>query len=568
MRNRHTLLAAMLLLAGSAPAAGPVSGPLVVSERWPQATNLQNWVRDIMRIEGLANASETAQGKAFFEWVRLYCRMAVGGMIQAHEGAYAKEQYVLDAHKNLFVYGWGYCDTCSRIADAAWSEYKRDNSAAERVVVQNEGAGFHTLYRLRMDGQHGAFDPRYGYYLVDRDNPEARVLDWAEVGNDENILRNKSFQHRSQPFFEYFGKEWTKTLNLRPSYFKDQREWEANGSPLECVFGNGQYQMGTPFHDMDFRLPKGTVIERHWDNSARKFYRPVSPRANRELPFLPAGRFYRVTDTMFDGNWPKHDPNYERAKAYLVTIPKGEGYDAEMEGGKSIGQAWGVMTYQAPLAAEDLDVLAPGSTLEHAPSAPYLRPRDVAAGGSAIFDFYSPYILVDGRLDAEVAGDAALEMRTLEAKPRMASQPDVWSEWQRLPVNGDGVHIELGRPRFNGRDVSIHGVYRFQVRLSVPRRAGRAAPAGLNSLALRLSFEAGIMSLPQIFSGKNTVRFQVRDAEALRGPIQVAYRYQTAHGPQTHRKTLERGDFTGNIATYEINTPGLLRCDSVTISYQ
>ena len=226
------------------------------------------------------------------------------------------------------------------------------------------------------------------------------------------------------------------------------------------------------------------------------------------------------------------------------------------------------MTYQAPLAAEDLDVLAPGSTLEHAPSAPYLRPRDVAAGGSAIFDFYSPYILVDGRLDAEVAGDAALEMRTLEAKPRMASQPDVWSEWQRLPVNGDGVHIELGRPRFNGRDVSIHGVYRFQVRLSVPRRAGRAAPAGLNSLALRLSFEAGIMSLPQIFSGKNTVRFQVRDAEALRGPIQVAYRYQTAHGPQTHRKTLERGDFTGNIATYEINTPGLLRCDSVTISYQ
>lgn len=570
MRNRsRTFLAAMLFSAAAAAGAEPVvSGALVVSERWPQATDLRTWVRDILRLEGLENASETAQGKAFFEWVRLYCRMAVGGMIQAHEGPYAKEQYVTDAHKNLFVYGWGYCDTCSRIADAAWSEYKRDNGAAERVVVQHEDGGFHTLYRLRLDGHYGAFDPRYGYYLIERDTADARVLDWADVGNDANIRKNQAFRHRSRPFFEYFGKEWERALLLQPAYFKDQKEWEAKGSPHECVFGDGQYQMGTQFHNMDFRLPKGTVVERHWDNTARKFYHPASPRANRELPFLPSGRFYRVTETMFDGNWPKFDPNYKRVKPYLATIPKGEGYDAAMEGGQSIGQAWGVLTYQPQLEAGIPDALAPGSTLQHAPSAPYLRPSRINDGGSAIFDFYSPYILVDGTLDAAVAGDVTLEIRTLEAKTRSAAQPDVWSEWQALPGSKGKLHVELGRPRFNGKDVSIHGVYRFQVRVSVSEGAARTAPAGLHSLTLRAWFETGMMALPQIFAGKNTIHFQLRDADALRGPVEVAYRYQTAAGPQTYRKTIQRSDFSGNKATFEIDAPGLLRCDTVTVSYR
>ncbi|MBX5497214.1 MAG: hypothetical protein IRZ15_17900, partial [Bryobacteraceae bacterium] len=112
MSVRTVLSFAVALVAAGALSAQPrvPSGPLVISERWPRATDLRSWVADVMRIEGLENATETAKGKAFFEWLRLYCRMAVGGMIQAYEGEYGREQYVLDAHKNLFVYGWGYCD--------------------------------------------------------------------------------------------------------------------------------------------------------------------------------------------------------------------------------------------------------------------------------------------------------------------------------------------------------------------------------------------------------------------------------------------------------------------------
>jgi hypothetical protein len=41
-----------------------VSGPLVVSENWPECTSLQTWMRDIMRLEKVENGSETAQANA------------------------------------------------------------------------------------------------------------------------------------------------------------------------------------------------------------------------------------------------------------------------------------------------------------------------------------------------------------------------------------------------------------------------------------------------------------------------------------------------------------------------
>ena len=403
--------------------------------------------------------------------LRLFSRMAVGGMIQPYEGAYGREAYVTDAHKTLFVYGWGYCDTTSRIAEAAWKEYKKNNRAAERVSCSTMTAAFIRCTVYYSTDIMGLY-PRYGYYLIDHDSPDARILDWAEVGVARNILRNQQFSHRSRPFFEIFGLEWKRALLLKPVYFDSQQAWEKAGSPKESVFGNSQYKMGTHFHDMDFRLPKGTEIERLWDNSARKFYVPASKQAQRELPFLPAGRFYRVTDASVDGNWPKYDPNYKKSKPYLARVPDNEGYSPELAGKLSIGQAWGRIRYAPDLRDTDsVEALAPGSTLVHSDAPPYLRPAHLKGGGQAIFDFYSPYVLVDGTLKVDLTGeDVKLELRTLADKVASEGQPDVWSVWQTLPSR-PGTAIELGRSRYNGTDVSIHGSYHFQLRISVPPNA-------------------------------------------------------------------------------------------------
>ena len=80
--------------------AQAVAGPLLTNDRWPRATTLEEWTADVLRIEGAEDASETEQAKVLFRWLRLFNRMATGGMIQAFEGEHGAEQYVLDVHKN------------------------------------------------------------------------------------------------------------------------------------------------------------------------------------------------------------------------------------------------------------------------------------------------------------------------------------------------------------------------------------------------------------------------------------------------------------------------------------
>lgn len=569
MRKATLFLFAALLAAPALSQVQPartahVDGVSLRNHRWPRSTTLTEWTADVLRISGTDKQNETAQGKAFFEWLRLFSRMAVGGMIQSFEGPYGKETPVLDAHKQLFVYGWGFCDTSSRIAEAAWREYKRDPKSAERVITQHEDLGYHTMYRLRMDGRYGAFDPRYGYYLIERDAPDARVLDWREVHGQ--FLANQNYRHRSRPFFEFRGKEWDRALLIQPGWFDSEAAYRAAGSPIETVFGDSQYKMGTAFHDMGFTLKRGTTITRYWDNSARKFYVPAGKHTQREMPFLASGRFYRVTDKSHGGNWPAHDPNYLRAKPYIVTIPADEGYPADLAGGQTIGQAYGTLDYRPDLAGKThLDSIEPGASLVHSASAPHLRPAQITAGGEAVIDVRSPFVLVGGTLSSELIGDAQLEIRTLAPKTRMASQPDQWSDWQPL-VSGPGPKAaELGRPRFNGRDQSIHGLYRFQIRVSVKPNPARTSPAGLKSIALKLDFENGIMSIPPLFEGSNTL--SLRAARAPAAPVTVSYAYQTATGAKTTQKTLSPSAFSNGEALFTLNAIGLTRCNSVSIAY-
>jgi len=564
--KRWTWLAVLALGAAAFGQTRPVEGTVLSNDAWPRATRLSEWTSDVMRISGVERASETAQGKAFFEWLRLFSRMAVGGMIQSFEGEYGKERSVMDGHKQLFVYGWGFCDTSSRIAEAAWQEYKRDALAGERVITQHADGGYHTMYRLRMDGRYGAFDPRYGYYLVERDAPDARVLDWSELNG--KFIINRSYKHRSRPFFEIGRVEWDRALLIQPGYFKSEAAWRAAGAPIENVFGDGAYKMGTAYHEMSFTLKRGMTVTRYWDNSARKYYVPAGAHTKREWPFLASGRFYRVTENSHGGNWPRYDPNHARAKAYLSAVPMGEGYPEELAGSRSIGQAYGVIEYKPKLEnAVYLDAVEAGATLVHAKTAPYLRPKQATDGGEAVFDVRSPFVLVDGTLSTVVAGGAEISIRTLAPKTRNASEPDQWSAWQPLYTAEGAREVELGSARFNGRDVSIHGAYRFQVRVKVNKDAGRKTAAGLSALSLKLYFENGIMSIPPLFEGKNTLRLRVADAAALSGPVTVTYRYATAGGEKTSQRALGRADFKNGEAAYALEAAGLTRCNSVSISY-
>jgi len=229
------------------------------------------------------------------------------------------------------------------------------------------------------------------------------------------------------------------------------------------------------------------------------------------------------------------------------------------------------MTYEPDWKnPEFLKVSAIETDLSHQTSSPYLRPSNRTSGGSATFDFYSPYVLVSGVLTGEWVGSKEdgfrIELRTLEPKATGLRQPDVWSPWQTLSSGAGAFQILLGKERFNGKDISLHGTYRFQLRFSVAPNA-RKVEVGLNSLKLETAFENGIMSIPRITAGKNSIRLKVADAARVKGPMEIVYRYQASSGETQHRQVIQPQDFAGNVAKYSFDAPGLTRCNSVLVSY-
>jgi len=514
-----------------------LKGPLMVSDRWPECTDLFTWSRDIFRLDGVTDSSERDRAISFFNWLRLYNRLCegAGGMAHAFEGAWGEEKSVRDLHKHLFVYGWGFCDT-----------------------------------------HFGAFDARYGYYLLEKDTPDARILDWEGVGDDRNVWANMKYTNRCRPFFEFPEKELERALWVKPKkVFESEAAWRAAGTEPEVVFRNRQYRMGTKFHDMRFSLPRGTTIERWWDNRMKKWY---VPEKNKDM-FLPEGRFYRVGASMVGGDGEKNDPNWKYMKPYLTRVPEGLGYPKYLEGDLSLGQAWGKISYNPVLSRGDQEELKlTGSGLETYPVSPYIRPSADTGEGEWILEFYSPYILVDGFISGELTGgkndQLEIAFRSQVPKNRDISQDNQWLPWKTLASKPGRFLITLDRADAAEGESSFHSTYRWQLRIRLtsstkrPDSAEEAAPAGVSDLDVVTYFETGIMSIPQIFDGENTVRFKVDDPAQVKGDLRVKYVWDTAEGEQSHEKLLSpRLFFKDNEAVYRIEAPGLERCKALIISY-
>ena len=167
---------------------------------------------------------------------------------------------------------------------------------------------------------------------------------------DSIILRNEQYANRCQPFFEYAVTERPYTMALEKEYFDSEQQWEAAGGGDNQPYASAKHRMGAALHDMGWKLPRGMKIERYWNNKAQKFHNALKTVGRPKDKVYPSGRFFRVTDKMFDSNYEKNDPNFKRMEAYLETVPQDEGYPEEMAGGRTIGQAWGSMEYVAPLS--------------------------------------------------------------------------------------------------------------------------------------------------------------------------------------------------------------------------
>ena len=569
---RRLVVTLILILLMQAGTLAKVEGPLVVSDKWPECTDLMTWANDIFRIDGVSEGSDRDKAVIFHNWLRLFNRLCegVGGMAHAFEGAYGKEGFLHDAHKHLFVYGWGYCSTHALVAEALWQELMGDPLAADRVICMHDNGGFHTMHRLRMDGYFGAFDARYGYYLLESDSPDARILDWDGVGNDDNVWANMRYENRARPFVEFPQKEFDRVLWVKPKkIFEDQEAWEAAGREPEVVFRDRKYKMGTKFHNMDFSLLRGTTIERYWDNSAKKWY---VPKMKKDM-FLSEGRFYRIGSTMVGGDGERNDPNLKYIEPYYTRVPARVGYPGYLENDLSLGQAWGRIKYEPELSRGDLsEALLEGSGLATALQKPFIRPSQEGGAGEWLLEFVSPYILVDGFIRGELLGSDgdAVEVAFRSQVPKRfdLSEAEQWNPWKVLASKPGAFRVGLDRTDSAEGSSSFHGTYRYQVRLRF-KAASSASQVGLADFGIVSFFETGIMSIPQIFEGENTIRFKVRDASEVKSDIFVKYVWEDKNGlkDSNTKRLYPELFFKDNEAVYTIVAPRLWRCNSLEIAY-
>lgn len=559
--RKAVLCAALLavLCIVTAARGGEVTGPLVVSDNWPQCTDIKTWADDVLRIEGKTSATDREKALTLYYWTRLFVMSPKNGN-EPYEGDYGNEQWQFDRHKVFFVWGGGDCGFQSAAHEAVWCYYNNDNTVARNIRYQAAG---HVMCEVQYDSTWHAYDPLNGVFFLAEDTPTAHILSFAEIAPEDQLLRdNETYVNRCRPFFERVRSwdppsERSDLLDIT-GFENSFADWQTAGSDPHVVYASYGYPVGGTWWDMNWRLPRGTRIERKWD-TGDVFYVPQL-YADR---YSTQGRHYRqATDWGTDTtNWHAAEDiyNFPKCEPYLklCTDPT----EAYFYGYHTFFlAATGTMTYVADLAGgKYVDAVQGSPTLTWSASPPYLRPTGTGTTQEAVFHVRCPFILADGRIAADVlcgAGDTA----------RFLVSVDGGSSWEEVASGGGALDVNIGQARYNGTDQSVTGKYEFLVKFECSASSDPAT-VGLTSLLIESVFDSSTNSLPRIVDGMNTIRFKVQNQSDVTEPIEVTYKWNEGATEETHTQLIQPGDFSGNEASYQFDATGLTRCVSYTMTY-
>ncbi|MFC1582209.1 hypothetical protein ACFL4W_01595, partial [Planctomycetota bacterium] len=561
MRKEPFLSSAIIILLAAGMAsltAGEISGPLVVSDAWPQCTDLKTWADDVIRIEGKGAASDRDKAITLYYWTRLFAMGPRNGA-EPYEGPYGAETWQFDRHKVFFVWGGGDCGFLSAAHEAVWTHYNNDNDMARKIYHPAAG---HVMCEYKWDGAWHAFDPLSGVFFLASDSPTANVLSFAQLAGEDQLLRdNEFYTNRCRPFFDRV-RSWDSSSERKDliditGVADSYADWEAAGSDPHMVYATSGSPVGTTWWDMNWKLPQGMKIERQWDSGA-VFY---VPQVNALRYGLQGRHFRQATDWGTDTtNWNAIEDifNFPKVASYLkVCTDATETYFYNNT--TLFLMATGTQSYEADLWSDAWDDAVDGSTtMVRADTAPYVRPAGTGPE-NIIFRIRSPFILANGRLRARIicgAGNTAtFHLSTNDG-----------GAWEQIASGSGSIDINIGQARFNGAQHSVTGNYEFLLKFTADA-ASDPAGVGLASLNIDTVFDSSIHTLPRIVDGANTVRMKVADQTDLTAPLEIVYNWETGAGAQSDTRLLNPGDFSANEASYAFDASGLTRCNSYSVDY-
>jgi HEAT repeat protein len=232
-----------------APAA---EGVTVVSDRWPDGSDLRRFGLDAARLSGAKTDHDRAI--AVWRWVRRWKLHTDGNPptesfrnpVQS-----AKRGYIDDPLKVLNVYGTHWCDGLSRVVEAVW---RAMGYRAEKLVL-----GSHTLAHCRYRDVDGVyrwhlFDVNYGAYIPDRTRTRVLGADGLCTDYCKDYSQWEHSQHLDMPThrmelsfrrgekLERIWGNWGKPYQDNVDVERDRRRVKAfERGPYEPAYGNGRW---------------------------------------------------------------------------------------------------------------------------------------------------------------------------------------------------------------------------------------------------------------------------------------------------------------------------------------
>jgi hypothetical protein len=136
----------------------------IATDRWPDCYSNETAIRDMFRLEGVAEKSDQDKACALWKWFRILVSSSMGGYCYENApGAERTEAIVHDPHKIFTVYGHHQCDGLSWAFVPLWR--------AAGYIAFDECHFGHTIASLR-------YKDADGYYRFHDFDPQSRFYYW------------------------------------------------------------------------------------------------------------------------------------------------------------------------------------------------------------------------------------------------------------------------------------------------------------------------------------------------------------------------------------------------------
>lgn len=458
----------LAICAATAPAQAPrrcgpiLDNPRVTCDRWPSNYDARSWSRDVWRLEN----AQTPEDKtlALYKWVRLQQHWGD----PCFDGTRGKSLRESDAIKmiNIFPYG----ESTEAATAAAALGYAGGLKAMEARLPEHTQLD---VFYKDNDGQERwhRLDPLWGIVVYDKSG--SHIATWQEIRSDPNLA----------------------TAPVKTVLPFADKQTDREGFAKSASF-DPERKVRPSVYTMDKPLYAGVSYLLGWDRMDGLAFRNNNPDSREAMTTWGAPRFHYAQGD-FDNLSYSHE----------LLLPSAGQMADEIQ----VRQAHGALLFAPLLNGRFADSLyQPAVNIATGGEGRTLRPAKAGKPAELVYLVQTPYVIVDSKMAGDFllgeGGQAKVSISLADWRQRDSTLEQVVPEkpvWKTVWESGAGPGAR--NMRRVESDLSLRGEYKFLVKVQM-LAARNVASVEMSRLAFTVRFQEGVMALPRLLPGENTIR--------------------------------------------------------------